>query len=102
MSEDVKKILEKTREILTPPEKWIKHTFELDGCYCLLGAMNQAVESLHLQSVMYSKAITVVHSVICDRTKLSVVPVSWWNDDEDTTHEMVLEVLDEAIARVSK
>ncbi|MDH7796402.1 MULTISPECIES: hypothetical protein [unclassified Beijerinckia] len=114
--------LKAVRTLLTPPAKWTRDYYAMDEeqsqiepwstyatCYCMLGAMNKVVAEgefpNQLDELTYDtseknprwKALEGAIQIVVTRTH-SDIPT--FNDDRRTTHDDVLNVLDEAIANV--
>lgn len=81
--------LKAAKALIDTPEKWVKGTYEKDGCRCLLGAL---IDSTH-DFGSYGAAQRAVAGQFSD-PKLHIAD---FNDLPATTHADVLSVLDRAI-----
>lgn len=103
---NVKQILLKTREILTPPGSWGKGRLrQADGRMCIRGALNlsgmgQAETcSYTSERCLAGKALEEIIDARLGKTLLGCeIRLTSWNDAYDTTHANILTLLDEAIA----
>lgn len=82
--------LKAAKALIDTPEKWVKGTYEKDGCRCLLGAL---IDSTH-DFGSYGAAQRAVKAEIDDVQ----LEIAGFNDLPSTTHSDVMRVLDGAIA----
>jgi hypothetical protein len=102
-------VLERVRNLLSDPNRWMKGRFSDKGCgysrlqpllddstcrFCLVGAFGACMTEAQVTAAIKEGGLTHVVSV-----QLKLFDAPTFNDRDDTTHEMVLEVLDETIAR---
>lgn len=102
--------LQQLRELLTPSENWTKNAFarDRDGnptgtalhfdatCFCLLGGIDKVCpEGPHIRRPMRSAIMDAIRQRYQDHRFVMIFD---FNDDEATTHEMVLDVIDRAVA----
>lgn len=101
---NARQLLEKTRQLLSEPRRWTKNFAALDDRYepvpvqsseacrfCLVGAIERCRDGDCYSSV--PEVFRVLEEVAGRDAVL-------FNDDMSTTHEDVLNVLDEAIRRI--
>lgn len=103
--------LARIRERLSPPRAWTREAMARDesgrpvmpsspaACrWCLVGAYNAEVETVAPDSPERSRVavglLFLLHAAA--RDLYGAGALSWFNDDERTTHEMVLAVVDGA------
>jgi hypothetical protein len=105
-------ILVRARHILSKPEHWTKYALAKNegnwevkpnnstACkFCTIGALHRAVIDLHggiLTTQTFEKAKTALRGT--DAIKAQHEGIVMFNDDENTTHQDVLNAFDEAIA----
>lgn len=85
----VKENLIAAKALIDTPDKWIKHAFERDGCFCAVGAVRtvQKAETGRALDALYEAA-----DELCGRG------VMRFNDAENTTHADIMALFDRAIA----
>lgn len=101
MSDELQ-ILRDLRDLLEPPQNWIKGAYARDEhgflagsthplatCWCLSGAVTRVAPS--------HQVVARIYRLLARR---GFVSLPEFNDHPDTTHSDVLELLDEAIAEV--
>lgn len=97
-------IIEGTRTYLTLPEHWRQGWYgEPEGPCCLLGAMTLVVsngETTWFEDIEYYARVLVAAGHLEVPRGFSRVGYADFNDDPQTTHEDVLALLDDAIARL--
>lgn len=89
-------LLVRARELIVSPEKWIKGAYEVNGCYCMSGALRKVrtkrndiyVDYSYFEAYDLLRTSTGAHGCIPE-----------FNDDPETTHEDVMRVFDSAIAK---
>lgn len=105
-------ILRSARKLLSDPRKWTKEAYARDEAgydilpnkydaktFCIMGAINRTCGSLVDEEPEYLRAR---RAVIAATNALypGFFDVFCFNDDDNTTHEMILAVLDRAIADI--
>ena len=106
-----KAILSKAASIIRKPENWTRGTFAKDKndeqvspedptatkC-CIMGALRKAREELNIPIGNYTrKAEVKIETVLIGKGLTPVLPE--FNDDPKTTHEDVIHILKETIAK---
>lgn len=84
-----KQILTEARELVS--KGWVQGEYERDGCYCLVGAINEVRGDSH----GYAEAIGTMFKLIGNS-------LSDWNDMPERTQAEVVAAFDKAIAAVSR
>lgn len=92
-------VLEEVKALITPPKAWIKGSYAMNDegsvvgstspdatCYCLAGAVRMVTN----YEPGTRKVLMYLHTVINGSIEV-------FNDDESTTHQMVLDVVSKAI-----
>lgn len=113
VTENATAVLKRTRELLKEEDQWTKGTFRTireDGtvCRCILGALADSVDQLYPESKNFWDMKEYEDATGCrearDRLNNAVDKITGrkrmivtWNDDPSTTHQMILQALDEAI-----
>jgi hypothetical protein len=105
-----KKVLTKTRELLSKEGAWGQHAFAYDKsderipwddrracCWCLEGGIKVSARRCAASRRHYNEALDLVKEEIV--TLGFFGSVQGWNDRRDTTKEIVLAVIDRAIAK---
>lgn len=103
MSNPAADVLREARALVEKPEHWTKGTFESqneDGepCFCAIGALDEAA-TLALGEPGgrgYAEAFRALRKASPFGT------IALFNDDEDTTHDMILDLFDRAIEAVEQ
>ena len=101
-------ILKKTRELLAKPENWIQKCLWGDGkgkgnyvepteavCFCLDGAIDKVCQSIG-ETCLDEYEMKVVNLLGFK----SLRELYDWNDVPDRTHQEVLDLLDQTIAKL--
>lgn len=91
----VKENLIAAKTLIDTPEKWTKGGWRRSGCYCAIGAL---LEVKGLQGISgFAEAE--------EEQLRAALPEPFWgdvvenfNDDPNTTHEMIMQLFDRAIA----
>lgn len=95
-------IYKNTRKLIENEERWIKGAYELDGKFCLLGALRHTAKIGESTSPMKTSLalklplLECINQLFPDRHH-HYENIVWFNDNHKTTHKDVLAVLDCAI-----
>jgi hypothetical protein len=90
------------RALIDTPEKWVKGKYEVNGCYCAMGAVSMAVTgSADYDSNWYVNYADKVVAALDNRLPARFPDVAAFNDDPATTHNDVLQLFDRAIEAAS-
>ena len=105
-----KKVLTSTRELLSAEGAWGQHALAYDDsderlhwddrracCWCLEGGIKVSARRCAASRRHYDEAFTLVKEEIVILGFFG--SVQGWNDRRDTTRELVLAVIDRAIAK---
>lgn len=89
------------RALIDTPEKWIKHNFNRNDCYCAVGALRQAIGGTTRVGLIprgpyhrYSNAHVAVGQALPAGERGGAT----FNDDPATSHADILALFDRAIA----
>lgn len=83
--------LEKVKELLTPPGKWIQREYDKYGCYCLVGAMLKVEEMTAYPPTIFQEMSECLVRAVGTHSLVG------WNDRPFRTQEEVLSAVDRAI-----
>lgn len=102
-------VLKLAKSYIDKPEKWTKNTDarDRDGipvfpddpeavCFCTFGALKRAAQ---FKKVALNPVSAIIRPIISLRTGISGSSITSSNDQDETTHKMVMESFDEAIKR---
>lgn len=111
---NTQEILIKTKELIQDPKHWIKRGyFSNDNCYCLVGAINMAVLGVPMtimsedasKRYILREAQCILAATIYESEENVAVPEGLllnFNDNSETIHADVMNVLDKAIKKSKK
>ena len=110
---NVLQLLNKTRELLSSPSKWVKGALYRSGGYCLMGALQYTATgrvyegNTNPDDWVYDQAMTRCRLAIWESynerewdtdieiNRLPDIPT--WNDNDGRDHDQLMETLDRAI-----
>lgn len=106
-------IVREMRDILIDPDRWTKHTWARNtndtpvstigqpACkWCLLGCL-ECVAYKHLRDPAYANSYSLTHDAITAHLPKGV-RISVYNDDPDTTHQDIINLLDTVIETLTQ
>lgn len=110
-NEQTKAALLQAKQYINDPANWIKEAFATDAnnkvvspqnpkatCFCILGALERAVDKLDINlSSTYDSCYNVLSHLAA---KAGFDSVGAFNDDEETTHGEVMGLFDDAIKKL--
>ncbi len=111
---DVLQLLNRTRELLSSPSRWVKSALHRDGGYCLIGALQYTYkhETYTEDEDLgwpYDQARTRCQAAIWEQLHgqefdpfdpardYELPQIPGWNDADETDHVQLMAVLDRAI-----
>lgn len=85
------------KALIDTPEKWIKGSWEREGCYCAAGALRKALNAPMMPSGLVDWAFWNYPAVVA-LDQLTADGIANFNDAPRTTHADIMSLFDRAIA----
>ena len=100
---DVINYLSKAKEMISDPKVWSKgiKAFRVNG-NCMITALYEIYKDDNNNTPVYKTAIEYLSECIAGGNEDNPFKIIDFNDDENTTHDMVMKMFDDAIVKAKE